>query len=152
MNIKPKKVDTHPEAAIAPGYLVNHAARLFNRGMDVALRPHGLTLALLGPLLLLSWKGAMLQRDLVRSSAVKQPAMAALLDKLDAMGLIKRTASMADRRAALVDLTDRGREVARIGGEALVEANQRGLDGFSAEDAAHLVLLLQRLVANFERE
>jgi DNA-binding MarR family transcriptional regulator len=142
--------DTHPEAAVAPGYLANHSARLFNRRVDTALRPHGLTLALIGPVLLLSWKGPMLQRDLVRSSAVKQPAMVALLDRLETMGLIVRTPSITDRRAAMVDLTERGRDAAREGGKALTDANDRGLDGFSPEEAGSLVVLLQRLIANLE--
>ena len=150
--MKRQEDTTHPEAAVAPGYLANHAARLFNRKVDAALRPHGLTLALIGPILLLSWKGAMLQRDIVRSSAVKQPAMVALLDKLEAMALIERTPSITDRRAAMVHLTAEGREAARIGGKALTDANADGLDGFSSEQAATLVGLLQRLIANFERE
>lgn len=143
--------DIHPEAAVAPGYLANYAARLFNRGVDAALRPHGLSLALIGPLLLLSWKGPMLQRDLVRASAVKQPAMVALLDKLEAMALITRAPASGDRRAAMVRLTEQGQEAARRGGQALIEANQRGLYGFSPAEAASLVLLLQRLVANLGR-
>ncbi|WP_347302057.1 hypothetical protein V5740_08470 [Croceibacterium sp. TMG7-5b_MA50] len=44
----------HPEAAVAPGYLANHAARVFNRLVDAALRPHGMSLALIGPVMLLS--------------------------------------------------------------------------------------------------
>lgn len=144
--------DTHPEAAVAPGYLANHAARLFNRAVDNALRPHGLTLALIGPILLLSWKGPMLQRDLVRSSAIKQPAMVALLDKLEAQALIVRTPSITDRRASMVALTDQGREAARLGGAVLIDTNRRGVDGFSPEEADNLVHLLQRLVANFEQE
>ena len=32
---------------MAPGYLANHAARVFNRAVDDGLRPHGLTLALI---------------------------------------------------------------------------------------------------------
>jgi len=143
--------DTHPEAAVAPGYLANHAARVFNRGVDAALRPHGLSMALIGPLLLLSWKGPMLQRDLVRSSAVKQPAMVALLDKLEAMALIARAPASHDRRAAMVELTEGGHEAARIGGQALIDANAGGLRGFSAGEVASLVSLLQRLIANFER-
>lgn len=82
----------HPEAAVAPGYLANHAARVFNRLVDGRLREHDLTLSLIGPLLLLSWKGSLLQRDLVRHSAVKQPVMVALLDKLEAAGMITRSA------------------------------------------------------------
>ena len=140
----------HPEAAVAPGYLANHAARVFNRLVDAALRPHGLSLALIGPILLLSWKGPMLQRDLVRASAVKQPAMVALLDKLEAMALIERTPSPTDGRAALVQLTDWGRKAAALGGEALVDANEQGLEGFSPVEAGLIVQLLQRLIGNLE--
>ncbi len=142
----------HPQAAVAPGYLANHAARVFNRMVDATLRPHGLTLALIGPIMLLSWKGPMLQRDLVRSSAVKQPAMVALLDKLGSMGLIARLPSLTDRRAALVQLTDAGHEAAAIGGRALEAGNDSGLVGFSPDEAEILVSLLTRLINNLEAE
>lgn len=143
--------DIHPEAAVAPGYLANHAAKVFNRLVDASLRPHGLSMALIGPILLLSWKGPMLQRDLVRSSAIKQPAMVALLDKLEAMTLISRTPSTSDRRAALVQLTEKGKEAAVLGRDALIAANRQGLDDFSQEDSERLIALFQRLIANFEK-
>lgn len=141
----------HPEAAVAPGYLANHAARVFNRLVDTALRPHGLSMALIGPIMLLSWKGPMLQRDLVRSSAVKQPAMVALLDKLEAAALISRTPSSTDRRAAMVQLTSRGQEAANHGRDALLAANAQGLEGFSPDEAASMIRLFQRLIDNFEK-
>lgn len=141
----------HPEAAVAPGYLANHAARVFNRLVDADLRPHGLSLSLIGPIMLLSWKGPMLQRDLVRSSAVKQPAMVALLDKLEAADLIRRSPFKTDRRAALVELTEKGHNAAARGRDALLAANAKGLEGLSAEEASSLVHLFQRLIANFER-
>lgn len=142
----------HPQAAVAPGYLANHAARVFNRMVDATLRPHGLSLALIGPIMLLSWKGPMLQRDLVHASAIKQPAMVALLDKLETAGLIVRSRSSTDRRAAMVELTQEGREAADIGGQALVGANDKGLAGLSPEEADMLVRLLQRLIANLQTE
>jgi MarR family transcriptional regulator, transcriptional regulator for hemolysin len=142
--------DIHPEAAVAPGYLANHAGRAFNRHVDAALRQHGVSLALIGPLLLLSWKGPMLQRDLVQHSAVKQPAMVALLGKLSAMGLIDRLASSTDRRAATISLTSRGAEMAAIGGQVLRDANRRGLGGFTDQEAAQMVSLLHRFIANLE--
>ena len=145
------KDDIHPEAAIAPGYLANHAARAFNRGVDAALKPHGLTMALIGPLLLLSWKGPLLQRDIVRSSAVRQPAMVAMLDKLETMGLINRAPSLNDRRASLVELTEAGWDAARIGREALVDGNIHGLKGFSPEELGQLVALLQRMIGNLDQ-
>ncbi|WP_395942911.1 MarR family winged helix-turn-helix transcriptional regulator [Brevundimonas sp.] len=140
----------HPQAAIAPGYLTNHAARAFNRLVDTALRPHGVSLSLLGPIMLLSWKGPMLQRDLVRDSAVKQPAMVAVLRKLEGMNLIQRSTTETDRRAAVVSLTSQGELLAEAGGNALIQANIVGLKGFSEADAAQLVSLLQRLIVSLE--
>ncbi|AKF51355.1 hypothetical protein PsyrH_12875 [Pseudomonas syringae pv. syringae HS191] len=52
----------------------------FMRATEAALRAQGTSLTLFGPLLWLSWRGPMLQRDLVKASAVKQPAMVATLD------------------------------------------------------------------------
>jgi len=141
----------HHGAAVAPGYLANHAARVFNRLVDSALRQHGVSLALIGPILLLSWKGPMLQRDLVNDSAVKQPAMVALLGKLEAQKLIKRTATPQDRRAALVSLTASGRKMAAIGGQVLLDLNAEALQGFTQQEAAQTVALLQRLIVNLER-
>lgn len=141
----------HPQAAVAPGYLANHAARAFNRLVDAELRPHGVSLALIGPIMLLSWKGPMLQRDLVVASAVKQPAMVALLDKLEGLKLIKRTPTPQDRRAALVTLTARGRRIADVGGRALLGMNAVALEGFSADEVQQTVALMQRLIANMER-
>ena len=142
--------DIHPEAAVAPGYLANHAARAFNRMVDARLRDHGLTLALIGPLLLLSWKGAMLQRDIVRASAVKQPAMVALLDKLQAMSLIEREALLSDKRAAAVRLTAAGENAAAIGRRVLLDVNAVGVAGFTQEEAALFVGFLGRLIANLD--
>lgn len=143
--------DIHPEAAIAPGYLANHAARVFNRNVDAALREHGLSLSLIGPLLLLSWRGPMRQRDLVAASAVKQPAMVALLGKLEKMNLIARSPAPEDGRAAVISLTGTGARMAQIGGDALRAENQRALGGLSTREGEMLVSLLQRLIAGLEQ-
>ena len=142
--------DIHPEAAVAPGYLANHAARVFNRLVDAELRTHGITLALLGPLLWLSWRGPMLQRDLVKASAVKQPAMVALLDKLEVSGFIERAPTPESRRAATVRITESGQEIADIGKRVLLGTNATGTKGFSPEESQLLVRLLQRLIKNLE--
>jgi len=144
------KSDIHPEAVVAPGYLANHAARVFNRLVDARLRDHGLTLALIAPLLYLSWKGPMLQRDLVRGVAVKQPAMVALLDKLEAMLLVEREALATDKRSAMVRLSDAGEAAAAIGRRVLIDVNAVGLAGFTQAESAQFVGLLTRLIENLD--
>lgn len=152
MDHQKDKDPVHPEAAVAPGFLVNHAAQVFNRLVDAALRPHGMSLALIGPIMLLSWKGPMLQRDMAHWSAVKQPALVALLDKLEGLGHIARVKMPNDRRAAMVSLTAQGQQMAVLGREALLSGNAVGIAGFSQDEAAMLVALLQRLVANFSEQ
>jgi MarR family transcriptional regulator, transcriptional regulator for hemolysin len=142
----------HPEAAVAPGYLANHAARVFNRNVDAALREHGLSLGLLGPLLLLNWKGPMRQRDLVAASAVKQPAMVALLGKLEHMGLVERRPAPDDKRAATVSLTVAGKRLAEVGGDVLRAENARGLAGLTKEETATMVALVQRFIQGLEEQ
>lgn len=140
----------HPEAAVAPGYLANHAERVFNRAVEAALRPHGISLALLGPLLWLSWRGPMLQRDLVHASAIKQPAMVAILDKLEAAGFVEREPLPEDRRASTVSITEQGKQIAAVGKQVLLDTNARGVDGFTPEEATALVTLLHRFIGNLE--
>jgi MarR family transcriptional regulator, transcriptional regulator for hemolysin len=142
----------NPEGAVAPGYLVNHAARVFNRRVDAELKPHGLSLALIGPLLILSWKGVLLQRDLVSASAIRQPAMVAILDKLERMKLIERETTETDRRASQIRLTSEGKEAAQRGRQALSNVNALGLQGFAPGETALLVGLLQRFILNLEGE
>jgi len=146
----PMDPDIHPEAAVAPGYLANHAMRVFNRAVDARLRAHGLTLALIGPLLLLHWKGSMLQRDMVRASAIRQPAMVALLDKLEAMELIAREVLATDKRAATVRLTAAGVNAAATGGQVLRDVNAVGVAGFTGAEAVAMVGLMTRMIANLE--
>lgn len=138
------------KAVVTPGYLTNHAALAFTRLADAQLRPHGLSLALLGPMMLLARLGPMLQRDLVRAAAVAQPAMVAILTKLEVAGCITRSPDLSDRRAATVSLTPKGQELAAFGSRLLMDENTRGVQGFSADETAALTDLLQRLISNFE--
>ncbi len=146
--MKPDDPNIHPDAAASPGYLANHVARCFNRLVDDALRPHGMSMALMGPLMWLSWRGPMLQRDLVRASAVKQPAMVALLDKLEAGGFIERSPLPEHRRASIIRLTSNGEAMAATGRQAFAETNARALQGLTSADAQRLTTLLWEVLGN----
>jgi len=132
----------------APGFLVNQATRFFARVVDRTLRPAGVTVAGLPPLLLLAAGGEMLQRDLVRHAAIRQPAMVAALARLQRDGLVARRHHERDGRAAVFSLTERGAEVVALAGPALIEGNRRALEGFSEEERRMLTGLLRRMIAN----
>ena len=77
--------------AVTSGYLTNHAALAFTQLADARLRAHGVSLALLGAMMLLVHLGPILQRNLVRAAAVTQQAMVAILTKLEIAGFITRS-------------------------------------------------------------
>lgn len=136
----------------APGLLTNHAARVFNRRMDALLRPLGIALAHLSPLMLLRRDGPMLQRDLARGLGIGQPGMVHAIGRLEGGGFITRRPAEKDRRATIIELTDKGRETVELASPLLVEANEHALSGFTAEESRALTSLLQRLIANLETD
>jgi len=92
----------------------------------------------------------MLQRDLVHASAIKQPAMVAILDKLEAAEFIERTPVPEDRRASKVSITAQGQQIASVGKQVLLDTNSLGVRGFTPEEATALVTLLHRFIGNLE--
>ena len=134
----------------APGLLTNHAARVFNRRMDSLLRPLGIALAHLTPLMLLQRDGPMLQRDLVRGSGIGQPGMVHAIARLEQGGFISRRAAERDRRATIIELTDKGRQTIALASPFLVQVNEHALSGFTPEESRTLTTLLGRLIANLE--
>lgn len=130
------------------GYLVHAAARLFMRSLDKELRRLNITAAQLAPLLLLSEHGSLVQRDLVKLSATAQPAMVAMLRRLEQDGLVVRTGDASDARAVRFDLTGAGRQVVRTATQMLNAVNERCLTDFKAHENASLLRSLKKMIGN----
>jgi DNA-binding MarR family transcriptional regulator len=69
-------------------------------------------------------RGPVRVSDLARELDVSRQAVHKLLDGLENDGLIQRRSDDHDRRAHLVHLTDRGRELARVAGRILPELEE----------------------------
>jgi len=134
----------------APGVLTNHAAKVFNRHIDTMLRPYGLPMAHLTPLMQLHHHPTMLQRDLFKACGIGQPAMVHALAKLEEAGFITREQSEHDRRSSIISMTDRGHEMVKAAWPILIDANVHALAGFTPEESGLLSDLLKRLIANLQ--
>jgi DNA-binding MarR family transcriptional regulator len=66
-----------------------------------------------GVMMLVSARGPMSQRAIGDAIPIDRTTMVGVVDDLERLGYATRTADPTDRRAALVALTDRGREVER---------------------------------------
>ena len=134
-----------------PGHLISLAARGFTRLSEARLKPLGFGVGHVPVLVALQNGEASTQRDLARFARIEQPPMAQMLARMERDGLIRRTPDPADGRRSRIALTETA--LARLPDAiaALLRGNREVLDGFTEAEAAQLVVLLTRLIANLDR-
>ncbi len=134
-----------------PGHLISLAARGFARLSEARLKPLGFGVGYLPALVALKQGAAESQRDLARFVKIEQPSMAQMMVRMERDGLIRRLPDPADGRSSRIALTKTA--LARLPDACaiLFEGNRAALEGFSDEEAAQFVALLNRLIANLER-
>lgn len=85
---------------------------LLGEGMENDAAGRGLTVARAEVVWLVHHRGPMRQRDLADALRVSPRNVTGLLDALEATGFVVRTPHPGDRRAALIQLTGKGRSAA----------------------------------------
>jgi DNA-binding MarR family transcriptional regulator len=88
--------------------------------------------------------GPMTLREIARAVDVDPPAATVGVDKLEARGLVHRTAHPDDNRRKLVHLTEAGREAAQRG-QAILNEPPAELANLGSGDLARLEEILARL-------
>ncbi|WP_299307215.1 MarR family transcriptional regulator [uncultured Croceicoccus sp.] len=131
---------------LSAGYLVNHTARLFERGLAARIRPLGLTPGTF-PALLELWEGdGLTQKELVERLDIEQATMANTLARMERDGLVRRQKDAADGRVQRIWLTDRARGLHDAAIEAASSVNAETMAGLSAQEQRQLVVLMQKIV------
>ena len=139
------------EVLSTPGHLINLAARGFARLSEARLKPLGFGVGHLPVLVALQDGRADTQRDLARFAKIEQPSMAQMLVRMERDGLIQRTPDATDGRSSRIALTGVAQTRLPDACAALFEGNREALSGFTDEEAAQLVALLTRVIANLDR-
>ncbi len=134
-----------------PGHLISLAARGFTRLSEARLKPLGFGVGHVPVLVALQNGEASTQRDLARFARIEQPPMAQMLARMERDGLIRRTPDPADGRSSRIALTETA--LARLPDAiaALLRGNREVLGDFTEAEAAQLIALLTRLIANLDR-
>ncbi|WP_158744231.1 MarR family winged helix-turn-helix transcriptional regulator [Acidisphaera sp. L21] len=139
------------EVLSTPGHLISLAARGFARLSEARLKPLGFGVGHLPVLIALQDGRANTQRDLARFAKIEQPSMAQMLVRMERDGLIRRTPDADDGRSSRIALTRIARARLPDACAALFEGNGEALSGFTDAEAAQLVGLLTRVIANLDR-
>ncbi|HLT62457.1 MAG TPA: winged helix DNA-binding protein [Microlunatus sp.] len=105
-------------AVLAFSYEIKRLVVELNGALAATFRPLGLTCVKADALMALEQLGPVSLNELAGHLVAESGHPSRLISTLDAEGLVTRTRSDRDRRAVLISLTDRGRDLARRAREA----------------------------------
>ncbi|WP_180900824.1 MarR family winged helix-turn-helix transcriptional regulator [Martelella soudanensis] len=129
------------------GYLANHLARLFERGLAGRIRPLGLTTGTFPALLELWENDGLTQKQLVERLDIEQATMANTLSRMERDGLIRRERDSEDGRVQRIRLTERARALHDPAIAAATAENEDALQALSDEESARFISFMQKIVA-----
>ncbi len=139
----------HAGPEVSPGFLLWHVTNRWQAAQRAALRPFDLThvqFVLLASLCWLAVDHPVTQRQLATHAAADAMMTSQVLRTLESNGYVSRTASAADKRAMLVNVTPAGRDLASRA-NAAVEACDASFFAALGHDEHALTGLLARLAA-----
>ena len=132
------------------GYLVNHLARLFARGLQERIRPLGLTTGTFPALLELWERDGLTQKHLVQRLDIEQATMANTLARMERDGLVVRRKDPADGRAQRIWLTEKARALRAPAIGAAVQVNDGALRRLSEKERRQFIALATALIAGLQ--
>jgi DNA-binding MarR family transcriptional regulator len=130
--------DELPEVTSRLGYQLKHAALKLEALHDRALAPFGINGRELGILLVIARGEQASQQRVAERLGVDRTTMVALLDALEAKGVVSRHPHPEDRRRNVVELSPAGTEALRRAVAASDAAERSLLSGLSADRAREL--------------
>jgi|SRR5690606_9826873 len=101
-------------------------------------------------LLALDRFGPMTQRQLVEWLGIEPPTLSSIAGKLEAGGFIVRSPSPQDRRATIVELTEKGRDLLPAIREVMAELAELSLEGIDEETAQVMMRGMLQAIRNLE--
>jgi DNA-binding MarR family transcriptional regulator len=128
-------------------YLFKHAERLMSELHVEALAPFDIHARDLGVLLAIDSNEPASQQQIAQRMGVDRTTMVAIIDALEAKGLIARRPDTEDRRRNVIELTPAGQDMLREGIAASDAAEAELLASLSPEENLQLRNLLARVLA-----
>lgn len=142
------------EEYISLGYLLNDAARQAKRDLTNRMISLGLTFPQWLVLKDISIheggdKNELTMAAIARRLNSNRPNIMGMLDRLESMGLVRRTVNPDNRRAHIVALTDNARKVMDQLQDFSRQTSEKALMGFSSQEESAVRDFLTRIISNF---
>jgi DNA-binding MarR family transcriptional regulator len=130
------------------GYLFKHAQMRMQELNTQALAPFGIDGRELAVLLVIADHAPGSQQQAAQRLGIDRTSMVALLDALEAKGLVARHPHIEDRRRNVVELTTAGRDIAKKATRASERAEAALLASLTPQEGESLRKALQAIVAH----
>ena len=130
------------------GYLLKHVQLNFTEVSAQVLQPIGVSGRQAAVLALVADGEPRSQNELALVLRIDRTTMVAILDELEAAGLLRRRAHDRDRRRNVVALTPNGERVLRDAEAARADAESRFLSPLTAAERDAFVVMLRRLATD----
>ncbi len=138
------------DKSASAGYLANHMARLFARGLRARIEPLGLTVGQF-PVMLELWEGdGLTQKELRVRLDIEQATIANTLNRMERDGLIRRTRNEGDARVQRVWLTERARTLRAPAYAAATAQNAAALASLTEAERARFLHDMERVIASMQ--
>jgi DNA-binding MarR family transcriptional regulator len=130
----------------APAHLARRFAQIINALMAEVLGPHGLTGQHWGVMVAIVREPGIDQRRVAERQGRDVNSTGRAIDELEALGIVRRLASMEDRRAYRLELTAKGKRMRAKLQEPVIAAQDRALACLEQAEKKTLLDLLTRVV------
>jgi DNA-binding MarR family transcriptional regulator len=128
------------------GYLTNHMARLFARGLQDRIAPLGIVPGQFPTLLELWEREGVTQKELVAKLDIEQATIANTLTRMERDVLVRRTKQPEDARAQLIWLTPKAKRIRDKAYGAAQTQNDLALSGLSDREQAQFLDYMRRTI------
>ncbi len=128
------------------GYLANHMARLFAKGLQDRITPIGIVLGQF-PILLELWeRDGITQKQLVAKLDIEQATIANTLNRMERDKLIRRTAHPNDARAQQIWLTDQAKVMRDPAYKVALLQNEQALSGLTSSEQKQFMKYMEAVI------
>ena len=130
------------------GFLVYDAQRAISKSLETALKRYGVTPGKRNLIKQLDQAGELSQKQLAELTRKEQATITRYLDTLERKELVVRNQHKSDRRAHVISVTDKARELVAAVQPITVDAADRLIEGIDQADIDTFVTVLAKLKEN----
>lgn len=136
----------HPHLTNYVGYCLSKIALRLRSNFDARIQQFGLVAPQYAMMLVLKIDGAMTQIELGSYMAIDKATMVRLIDGLEEQGYVQRSQHATDRRAKMLEVTPKGRQICAKLEKQRIEAEDEFLKPLAPAEQAALREIVKKLI------